>query len=141
MLSVFSDLCCTVGSRPTLSNPDAYVKSHNALSNLRKKSWAEYHHKNMNESINTAHTKPSYSDSAETIVSSRLLPSLNSAISSDPFSSLSIILNILRTRFSGVSSSAGSLTIEPTFHLVSRCMWRAKIHNEAYHLVYCFHDL
>jgi len=60
------------------------------------------------------HTKPSYRESADTMVSSRLLPSLNSAISSEPFSSLSIILKILRTRFSGVSSSAGSLTMEPT---------------------------
>jgi len=39
---------------------------------------------------------------------------LNSAISSEPFSSLSIILNIFFTRFSGVSSSSGSFTILPT---------------------------
>jgi len=62
-----------------------------------------------------AHTRPSYNERADTIVSSRSLPSLNSAMSSEPFSSLSIILNILRTRFSGVSSSTGSLTIEPTW--------------------------
>lgn len=59
-------------------------------------------------------TSPSYSDSADTMVSSRLLPSLNSAISNEPFSSLSIILKIFFTLFSGVSSSAGSLTMEPT---------------------------
>ena len=59
-------------------------------------------------------TKPSYSESADTMVSSRLLPSLNSAISRLPFSSLSIIRKIFLTRFSGVSSSSGSLTMDPT---------------------------
>src|SRR5947209_4718455 len=59
------------------------------------------------------HTSPSYKDNADTIVSSRLLPSLNSAISRLPFSSLSIMRKIFRTRFSGVSSSSGSLTMDP----------------------------
>jgi hypothetical protein len=79
-----------------------------------------------------SYTSPSYSDKADTIVSSRLLPSyaqivsmhlastmkyyltLNSAISRLPFSSLSIILKIFFTLFSGVSSSSGNLTILPT---------------------------
>ena len=60
------------------------------------------------------HTSPSYKLNALTIVSSRLLPSLNSSMSKLPFSSLSIMRKILRTLFSGVSSSSGSLTIEPT---------------------------
>lgn len=67
------------------------------------------------------HTSPSYSDRADTIVSSRLEPSLNSAMSRLPFSSLSIMRKILRTRFSGVSSSSGSLTIEPTCANCQRC--------------------
>jgi len=62
----------------------------------------------------TDYTRPSYKLSADTMVSSLLLPSLNSAISKLPFSSLSIIRKIFLTRFSGVSSSGGSLTIEPT---------------------------
>jgi len=66
------------------------------------------------KSLSIDHTNPSYSDRAETIVSSLLLPSLNSAMSRLPFSSLSIILNIFLTLFSGVSSSSGSLTMEPT---------------------------
>jgi hypothetical protein len=73
------------------------------------------------ESINgkSTQTKPSYSDSADTIVSSRLLPSLNSAISRLPFSSLSIMRKIFLTRFSGVSSSSGSWTMDPT--LPAKC--------------------
>lgn len=64
--------------------------------------------------LKTIYTSPSYKDSAETIVSSRLLPSLNSSMSRLPFSSLSIMRKIFLTRFSGVSSSSGSLTMEPT---------------------------
>ena len=60
-------------------------------------------------------TRPSYSDNAETMVSSFFDPSLNSAMSRLPFSSLSIMRKILRTRFSGVSSSSGSLTMLPTY--------------------------
>lgn len=60
------------------------------------------------------YTSPSYNDSADTMVSSLLDPSLNSAMSRLPFSSLSIIRKIFLTRFSGVSSSEGSLTMLPT---------------------------
>lgn len=67
----------------------------------------------------TDYTRPSYKLSADTMVSSLLLPSLNSAISKLPFSSLSIIRKIFLTRFSGVSSSGGSLTIEPTLIIQS----------------------
>jgi hypothetical protein len=71
------------------------------------------------------------------MVSSRLLPSLNSSMSRLPFSSLSIILKIFLTRFSGVSSSSGSLTIEPTCKSSALVLARGQtLAVSTYHLVY-----
>src|ERR1700760_1993586 len=86
------------------------------------------------------HTSPSYNERADTIVSSRFEPSLNSAMSRLPFSSLSIIRKIFCTRFSGVSSSSGSLTMLPTWidNQWTPC-WSSK--RLTYHLVDCFNDL
>lgn len=60
------------------------------------------------------HTRLSYIVSADIIVGSFFAPSLNSSLSNEPFSSLSIAAKILRTRLSGVSSSSGNWIIEPT---------------------------
>jgi len=60
-----------------------------------------------------SYTRPSYKDKACTIVGSCLLPSTNSSYVSLASLSRSMLLKILSTRFSGVSSSIGSLTIDP----------------------------
>lgn len=124
-------LCCLLTKRPRKTK-----KKHKHNNSLQP-----------NATCRRDHTRPSYKESAETMVSSRLLPSLNSAMSNDPFSSLSIIRNILRTRFSGVSSSSGSLTMDPTW--INRgnsdiCREREQGEiSEGYtdHFVDCFHNL
>lgn len=61
------------------------------------------------QAVSFSQTRPSYSESADTIVSSLLLPSRNSSLSRYEFWSLSIMAKILVTRFSGVSWQADQL--------------------------------